>query len=107
MPGLWRTKEKAGYCRLFSGGIPERSVVFLFALVLDDLGLADQHRPALELVQGLHQLEVLVAAEFGHLAVGGRLLGFFLGLLARFLAGLLADGILHFGPLAAAQVLVQ
>src|SRR5947207_1841510 len=83
------------------------SVFLLLVLALDDLGLADQDRPALELVERLHQREVLVGAVLWHLAVGRTFAGFFLGLLARIVPSPVAGSIFHFGPLAAVQVLVQ
>src|SRR3954463_15015650 len=107
MQGLSATKTKAsteaGFVRdatrLRRGG----SLFLLLVLVLDDLGLADQHRTALQLVDGLRQLEVLVAAQLGRTALGGRLARFLLGLLHRQFAQLLARGVLDLGALAAVQ----
>src|SRR6476620_11339042 len=90
-----RTKPARGLALRGSGAAkPRRSLLLLLVLVLDDLGLAHEHRAALELVERLHQLEVLVASQLGHLAVGDRLARFFLGLLDGELAQLLARGVL-------------
>src|SRR5687767_10289407 len=76
---MWREWRN----RASSSTRADSSVLFLLVLVLDDdLGLADQHRRTLEAVERLHQREVLVGAELGHLAVLRRLLGFFLEALA-------------------------
>src|SRR6186713_55735 len=72
-----------------------------------DCGLADKDSLALEPVERLGELEVFSAAEFRRRLRGlrFRLLGF--ELLAGFLARLLADVVLHFGALAALQVLLE
>ena len=77
------------------------SVFLLLFLALDD-GLADQHGAALELVQGLGQLEVLVAAELGRPALFGALFRLFLKALEGFLAGFFTARVLDFRALAAA-----
>src|SRR6218665_430464 len=81
-----------------------RSIVFLFLALRQRF--AAQHRMALELIERLLQLEVLVGAKLRRPAVGDGLFGLVLQAQAGFFAGFFTGLVLLFFALAAAQMLV-